>query len=112
LYPTKQRLCPVLSVRPPSAACAAEYCPVLFFEADTGGWQIGGIDQSHRPRLPKIASEQRRKQMRVDPPPPGHAYATAKFVQDAHAGHLGLAAQSGKLSPRTMLRQQLDQQVH
>jgi hypothetical protein len=101
-----------LSVRPPKAACAAEYCPVLFFEADTGGGQVGGIHESHRPRLPEIAGEQRREQMLVDPPQPGHAHAAAEFVQDAHAGHLGLAAQAGKLSPRALLRQQLDQQVH
>jgi hypothetical protein len=85
---------------------------VSFFEAATGGRQIGGIDQAHRPRLPKIASEQRREQLRVDLPQPGHAHAAAKFVQDAHPGHLGLAAQSGELSPRTLLRQQLDQQIH
>jgi hypothetical protein len=85
---------------------------VFFFEADTGGRQIGGIDQSHRPRLPKIASEQRREQMRVDLPQPGRSHAAAKFVQDAHPGHLGLAAQPGELSPRALLRQQLDQQIH
>jgi hypothetical protein len=101
-----------LSVRPPSAACAAEYGPVLFLEAATGGRQIGGIDQSHRPRLPDIAGAQRREQMRVDLPPPGHSHAAAKFVPDAHPGDLGWAAQTGKLSPRALLRQQLDQQIH
>jgi hypothetical protein len=33
-------------------------------------------------------------------------------VQPAHARHLGLAAQAGELSPRALLRQQFDQQVH
>jgi hypothetical protein len=50
--------------------------------------------------------------MRVDPPQSLHANATAKLVQDAHAGHLSLAAQTGEISPGTLLRQELDQQVH
>jgi hypothetical protein len=85
---------------------------VLFFEAGTGRGQIGGIDQSDRPRLPTIGGDQRREQMFIDPPQPGHAHAAAELVQDAHAGHLGLAAQPSKGSPRALLRQQLDQQVH
>jgi hypothetical protein len=43
--------------------------------------------------------------MGVDPSQPGHTDAAAKFVQDAHAGHLGLAAQTSKLAPRALLRQ-------
>jgi hypothetical protein len=85
---------------------------VLFFEADTGRGQIGGIDQPHRPWLPEIGGEQRREQMLVDPPQTGHPHAAAELVQDAHAGHLDLAAQTGELSPGALLRQQLDQQVH
>jgi len=50
--------------------------------------------------------------MRVDPPQTRHAHPSAKFVQHAHPGHLGLAAQTGELSPVALLRQQLDQQVH
>jgi len=50
--------------------------------------------------------------MLVDSPQPSHPYAAAEFVQDPHAGHLGLPAQTGELSPRVLLRQQLDQQVH
>jgi hypothetical protein len=50
--------------------------------------------------------------MLVDLAQPAHAYAAAKLVQDTHAGHLGLAAQTGELSPRALLRQQFDQQVH
>ena len=85
---------------------------MLFFEADTGGWQVRGIHQSHRPRLPEIAGEQRIEQMIVDPPQPGHPHAAAKLVQNPHAGHLGLPAQTGELSPRALFGQQLDQQVH
>jgi len=33
-------------------------------------------------------------------------------VQDAHAGHLSLAAQTGEFSPTTLRRQQLDQQIY
>jgi hypothetical protein len=62
--------------------------------------------------LPEIAGEQRREQMRVDPSQPGHAHATAELVQDAHAGHLGLATQASELSPGALFGQQLDQQVH
>jgi hypothetical protein len=50
--------------------------------------------------------------MIVDTPQTAHAHAAAKFVQHAHAGNLGLAAQTGKLSPSTLLRKHLDQQVH
>jgi hypothetical protein len=39
-------------------------------------------------------------------------HPTAELVQDAHAGHLGLAAQTGELAPSALLRQQFDQQVH
>jgi hypothetical protein len=85
---------------------------VLFFKADTGGRQIRGIHQPHRPRLPEIIHEQRPEQALVDPPQPSHPHATAKLVQNPHAGHLGLAAQAGELSPRALLRQQFDQQVH
>lgn len=85
---------------------------MFFFEADTGGRQIGGIHQSHRPRLPEIVGEQRCEQMRVDPPQSRHAHAAAKLVQHPHVGHPALAAQAGKLSPRTLLWQHFDQQVH
>jgi hypothetical protein len=84
---------------------------VLFFEAATGGGQIGGINQSHRPRLPSISGDQRREQMLVDPPQPAHVHAAAELVQDPHAGHLGLTTQTGKLSPGALLRQHFDQQV-
>jgi len=50
--------------------------------------------------------------MLVDPPQPAYSHATAELVQDAHAGHLSLAAQTGELPPGALLRQQLDQQVH
>jgi len=62
--------------------------------------------------LPEIVGQQRREQMLVDLPQPGHSRASAKFVQDAYAGHLGLTPQPGELSPGALLRQQLDQQVH
>lgn len=78
---------------------------MLFFEADTGGGQIGGVNQPHRPRLPEIVGEQRGQQMLVDSAQARHAHAVAKLVQDAHAGDLGLAGQPGKLSPRALLRQ-------
>jgi len=50
--------------------------------------------------------------MLVDPPQPVHPHAATELVQDAHAGDLGLAAQTAEASPRALLRQQLDQQVH
>jgi hypothetical protein len=85
---------------------------VLFFEADTGGRQIRGIDQSHRPRLPQTSLQQWGQQMVVDASQSTHTYATAKFVQDAHARHLGLAAQTGKLSPRALFGKHSHQQVY
>jgi hypothetical protein len=50
--------------------------------------------------------------MLVDLPQSGHAHAAAELVQDAHTGHLRLATQTGELSPRALLRQHLDQQIH
>ena len=49
--------------------------------------------------------------MLINLPQPGHPDPAAKLVQDAHAGHLRLTAQSGKLPPRPLLRQHFDQQV-
>jgi hypothetical protein len=43
---------------------------------------------------------------------PANAHATAKFVHHPHVRHPALAAQAGKLSPRTLLGQHFDQQVH
>lgn len=51
------------------------------------------------------------EQMRIDPPQSGDAQAGPELVQDAHAGHLGLATQAGKLSPGALLRQHLDQEI-
>jgi hypothetical protein len=51
------------------------------------------------------------EQLRIDPPQSGDAQAGPELVQDAHAGHLGLAAQAGKLSPGALLRQHLDQEI-
>jgi hypothetical protein len=84
---------------------------VLFFEADTGGGQIGGIDQPDRPRLPGIRGDQRREQVLVDPPQPAHAGAGAERVQHPHVGHPALAPQPGEFSPRALLGQHFDQQV-
>ena len=49
--------------------------------------------------------------MLVDPPQPCYAHAAAELVQNAHAGHLGLTTQTGKLSPGALLRQHFDQQI-
>ena len=49
--------------------------------------------------------------MLIDPPQSGDAQARPEFVQDAHAGHLALAAQAGKLSPGALLGQHCDQQI-
>lgn len=51
------------------------------------------------------------KQMRIDLPQSGDAQAGPEFVQDAHAGRLGLATQAGKLSPGALLRQHFDQEI-
>jgi hypothetical protein len=85
---------------------------VLFFEADTGGGQIGGINQSYRPRLPGISGEQWRKQVLVDSAQARHAHATPELVHHPHVGHPALATQPGEFSPRALFRQQFDQQVH
>ena len=111
MYPTNHRLCPVLSVRPPRAARSAEYCPALFFEAHTGGRQIGGVNQPNRTLPPQIRFDQRLEQILIDPPQSRHAHARPELVQHAHPGHTVLAAQTGKLSPRPLLRQHFHQQV-
>jgi hypothetical protein len=51
------------------------------------------------------------EQMRIDPPQAGDAQAGPELVQDAHAGHLGLAAQAGELSPGALFRQHFDQEI-
>ena len=84
---------------------------MLFFEAHTGGGQIGGVDQADRTLLPGILIDHGLEQMPIDPPQPADAQAGPELVQDAHAGHLGLAAQAGKLSPGALLRQHLDQEI-
>jgi len=50
--------------------------------------------------------------MLVDPPQPGHTHAAPELVQHPHVGHSALATQTGELSPRPLLRQHFDQQVH
>jgi hypothetical protein len=85
---------------------------VLFFEADTGSGQISGINQSHRPWLPGISGEQRHEQVLVDSSQSRHAHATPELVHHPHVGHPTLAAQRGEFSPRALLRQHFDQQVH
>jgi hypothetical protein len=50
--------------------------------------------------------------MVVDAAQSAHAHAAAEFVQDTHARHLGLTAQTGKLSPPALLGKHPDQQVH
>jgi hypothetical protein len=49
--------------------------------------------------------------LRIDPPQAGDTQAGPELMQDAHAGHLGLATQAGKLSPGALLRQHLDQEI-
>ena len=51
------------------------------------------------------------EQVRIDPSQAGAAQAAPELVQPAHAGHLGLAAQTGKLSPGPLLRQHFDQEI-
>lgn len=84
---------------------------MLFFEAHTGGGQIGGVDQADRTLLPRILIDHGLEQLRIDPPQPGDAQAGPELVQGAHARHLGLAAQTGKLAPGALLRQHLDQEI-
>jgi hypothetical protein len=50
--------------------------------------------------------------MLVDPPQSRHAHAAAEQVHHPHVGHPALTAQTGELSPRALLRQHFDQQVH
>ena len=49
--------------------------------------------------------------MLINPPQSGDSQARPELVQHAHAGHLRLAAQAGKLSPSALLRQHFDQEV-
>jgi hypothetical protein len=51
------------------------------------------------------------EQMRIDAPQAGDAQAGPELVQNAHAGHLDLAAQAGKLSPGALLRQHFNQEI-
>lgn len=85
---------------------------MLFFEADTGGGQIRGVNQAHRPGLPKIAGEQRRQHLLVDASQARHAHTSTERVHHPHVGHATLTAQTSKLSPRALLRQHFDQQVN
>ena len=50
--------------------------------------------------------------MLIDPPQSRHAHAATKLVHHPHVGHPALAAQAGKLSPRTLLWQHFDQQIY
>ena len=84
---------------------------MLFFEAHTGGGQVGGVDQPDRTLLPRIMIDHGLEQLRIDPSQAGDAQASSELVQDAYAGHLGLAPQAGKLSPGALLRQHLDQEI-
>src|SRR5437870_272218 len=67
LYPTYQRLCPLLSVRPPSAACAAVYVSELFFESTARGRQIRRVHHAHRVGLHTLPTQQPPQQMLIDP---------------------------------------------
>ena len=98
-------------MRPPSAARFAEYWPLLFFEADARRRQVGGIDQPDRCFPPGIGLDQRLEQVLVDPPQSRHTQAGPELVQHAHARHLALAAQTGELPPRALLRQHFHQEV-
>lgn len=51
------------------------------------------------------------EQVRIDAPQAGDTQAGPELVQHAHAGHLGLPAQTGKLSPGPLLRQHFDQEI-
>jgi len=48
----------------------------------------------------------------VDSSQSRHAYATPELVHHPHVGHPASAAQRGEFSPRALLRQHFDQQVH
>jgi hypothetical protein len=85
---------------------------VLFFEADAGRRQIGGVDQPDRQFPPGIALDQRRQQILVDLPQSRHAETGSEFVQHAYVGHSALSAQPGKLSPSRLFRQQGHQEIH
>jgi hypothetical protein len=49
--------------------------------------------------------------MLIDLPQPGDADTRSELVQHAHIGYPALAAQIGKLSPRTLLGQHFHQQI-
>ena len=83
----------------------AEYWPVFFFEADTGGRQIGGIHQSHRPRLPEIVGEQRCEL-------PQHGLHAARG--EVAARHLGVLGGDAHMAPasRVVVARHLDRLGH
>jgi hypothetical protein len=84
---------------------------VLFFEAYAGCGQIGGVDEPDGTLPPRILIDYGLEQLRIDPSQAGDAQASPELVQDAHAGHLGLAPQAGKLSPGALFRQHFDQEI-
>jgi hypothetical protein len=109
LYPTNQRLCPVLSVRPPNAACAAVYVPVLFFEAAAGRRQIRRVHQRHCVRLHPLATQQALQQMLIDPAQSAHADLLSKLVQHSHPKPR--SAQPAETTPSGLFGQLGHQQI-
>ena len=77
-----------------------------------GGGQSGGIQQSHRPRLPGIRGEQRCQQVVVDAAPSRPAHAPPELGPHPHIGPPAWTPPPGELPPRALFRQHLDQQVH
>lgn len=84
---------------------------MLFFEATTGGGQIGGVNQPHRTRPPRIVIDQRFQQMLINLPQSRDPQTRPELMQHAHVRHSVLAAQTRKSSPVALLRQQFHQKV-
>jgi hypothetical protein len=88
------------------------YWPVsLFFESTGRGWQVGGVDQSHRERPRGRRWQQGTHQLFIDVAKSLHAQLLPKLMQHPGHGQRVSIRQMGEATPSPLLGQHLDQQV-
>ena len=85
---------------------------MCFFEANTGGGQIGRVDQADRTLHPGILLDQGLEQMLVNPAQSCHPHPRSKLVPHPHAGHFVLTTQPCKFAPGALLRKHFHQQIY
>ena len=90
-------------MRPPRAACAALYVPVLFFEADAGRGQIRRVHQRDGVRLHALATKQPLQQMLIDPAQTADPDLLTELVQHPRPGPV--ATQPAEPTPRGLFGQ-------